>query len=84
MIVGFATNLCLNTTILCGFEHGFHMIVPENTNSTFDNEYMTAQQLYEYHNHYLWPERFADCVSMDEALEMLAGGRSYGHSEGEL
>lgn len=32
--------------IKCGFEHGFKIIVPEYTNSTFDNDFMTGEQSY--------------------------------------
>ena len=54
-----------------GFEHGLHMIVPAYANSTQDNEYMTREQAYHYYNEFLWPERYADCVPMDRALELL-------------
>ena len=53
------------------FEHGLHMIVPAYANSTQDNEYMTREQAYHYYNEFLWPERYADCVQMDRALELL-------------
>ena len=53
------------------FEHGLHMIVPAYANSTQDNEYMTREQAYHYYNEFLWSERYADCVPMDRALELL-------------
>ena len=53
------------------FEHGLHMIVPAYANSTQDNEYMTREQAYHYYNEFLWPKRYADCVPMDRALELL-------------
>ncbi len=37
VIVGLQTDYCIDATVKCGFEHGFKMIVPENTNSTMDN-----------------------------------------------
>ena len=45
IIVGLQTDYCIDATIKAGFEHGFRMIVPANTNSTFDNKYMSAEQL---------------------------------------
>ena len=42
VIVGLQTEYCIDATLKAGFEHGFRMIVPANTNSTFDNRYMTA------------------------------------------
>ena len=67
------TDFCINATVEAGFEHGLHMIVPAYANSTQDNAYMTEEQSYHYYNEFLWPERYADCVSMDRALELLNG-----------
>jgi nicotinamidase-related amidase len=71
MIVGLQTNLCIDATIKTGFDNGLEMIVPEYTNSTFDNEFMTSEVCYHYYNEMIWPNRFAKCVSMEEAMEML-------------
>lgn len=71
MICGIMTDFCINATVEAGFEHGLHMIVPAYANSTQDNEYMTREQAYHYYNGFLWPERYAECVPMDRALELL-------------
>lgn len=71
MAVGLQTDYCMDATIKCGFEHGFHMIVPEYTNSTVDNEFMTAEQTYRYYNEFMWNRRYAKCVSLEEALKMV-------------
>ncbi len=71
MVVGLQTDYCIDATIKCGFEHGFHMIVPEYTNSTVDNDYMTAEQTYKYYNEFMWNKRYAQCVSFEEALDMM-------------
>jgi len=71
MIVGLQTDYCIDAAIKAGFEHGFRMIVPENTNSTFDNRYMTAEQTYRYYNEFIWDGRYAECVSFDEAMELM-------------
>ena len=47
------------------------MIIPEGTNSTFDNPYMTGEITCAYYFNEVWPDLFAECVSMDEAMEML-------------
>ena len=47
------------------------VIIPEGTNSTFDNEYMDAGTTYRYYNEMMWPKRFAECVSVDEAISMM-------------
>ncbi len=71
IVVGLQTDYCIDATVKCGFEHGFHMIVPEYTNSTVDNDFMTAKQTYKYYNEFMWNRRYAQCVSLDEALEMM-------------
>ena len=71
IIVGLQTDYCIDATIKAGFEHGFKMIVPENTNSTFDNQYMTAEQTYKYFNEFIWNRRYAECIPFDKALELM-------------
>lgn len=71
MVCGEMTDFCINATVEAGFEHGLHMIVPAYANSTQDNEWMKREESYRYYNEFLWPERYADCVPMETALEML-------------
>lgn len=71
IIVGLQTNFCIDATIKSGLEHGFSMIVPEYTNSTFDNEYIDKETCYHYHNDFMWPGRYATKVTVDEACEMM-------------
>lgn len=73
MVVGLQTDYCIDATIKCGFEHGFKMIVPEYCNSTLDNEFLSAETSYHYYNEFIWKDRYADCVSIRTALEMLNG-----------
>ena len=71
MIAGLQTEYCINATIICGFEHGFHMIVPAYTNSTVDNDYMSAKKTYDYYINFIWKNRYASCVPFERALEMI-------------
>lgn len=71
MIVGFQTNFCIDASVKSAFERGFRVIIPEGTNSTFDNGYMDAETTYRYYNEMMWPKRFAECVSLEEAIGML-------------
>lgn len=71
LTVGLQTDYCIDATVKCGFEHGFRMIVPEYTNSTFDNAFLTAEQTYRYYNDFMWKGRYAECVSFEEALALL-------------
>ena len=71
IIVGLQTDYCIDATIKAGFEHGFKMIVPANTNSTFDNKYMSAEQTYRYYNEFMWNKRYAECISFEEMLARM-------------
>ena len=71
MIVGLQTNFCIDATVKSAFERGYYVAVPEGAHSTFDNAYMNGETTCAYYFHEVWPGLFADCVSMDDALEML-------------
>ena len=73
MIVGLQTNYCIDCTIKSAFERGFEVIVPEGTNSTFDNDYMTGEMTCRYYNEDVW-EELVEAVPMDEAVRMLGNG----------
>lgn len=69
--VGLQTDYCMDATIKSGFEHGLKMIVPGYCNSTRSNDYMSAETVYKFYNELMWPGRYATCVTMDEALELI-------------
>lgn len=71
VVAGLQTDYCIDATIKCGFEHGFQVIVPEYANTTFDNDFMSADKTYEYYNHFMWNKRYAKCVSVEETIEMM-------------
>lgn len=47
------------------------LIVPAYTNSTFDNQYMTAEETYSYYNDYMWNKRYAECMSMKDMIKRM-------------
>ena len=71
IVTGLQTDYCIDATVKCGFEHGFEMIVPEYCNTTFDNRFMTAEQTYRYYNEFMWKNRYAQCVELEKALELI-------------
>ncbi|MBO4846119.1 MAG: cysteine hydrolase [Lachnospiraceae bacterium] len=78
IIVGLQTNFCIDATVKSAFDRGYKVIIPEGTNSTFDNDYMNKKTTCEYYNDMMWPNRFADCVSLEKAVLMMQekSGRS--------
>lgn len=71
MIVGLQTNFCIDASVKSAFERGYRVIIPEGTNSTFDNDYMNSEKTYKYYNEMMWPERFASCITVDEAIKLI-------------
>ena len=75
MVCGLQTDFCMDATIKCGFEHGFRMLVPAYGNTTTDNAFLSGEATYRYYNQWMWPRRYADCVSLEEAVRCLNGNR---------
>ncbi len=71
IVTGLQTDYCIDATVKCGFEHGFEIIVPAYANSTFDNEFMSAEDTYRYYNEFMWNRRYARCISMEETLKLM-------------
>lgn len=71
MIIGLQTNWCIDATVKSAFERGYQVIIPEETNSTFDNDYMNGETTYRYYNEEIWPDCFAECVTFEEAMDMI-------------
>ena len=72
MIIGLQTNYCIDCTVKSAFERGYEVIIPEGTNSTFDNNYMSGETTVRYYNEDVW-EELADVVSFEEALDLITG-----------
>ena len=73
MVIGLQTNFCIDATVKSAFDRGYKILIPAGANSTFDNDYMDAETTYRYYNEMMWPNRFAECVSMEEAVKRLCG-----------
>lgn len=71
VIVGLQTNFCIDATIKSAYDLGYQVIVPKNANSTFDNAYMDKETTYQYYNEFIWPDRFAKCMSVEETLQLM-------------
>ena len=70
MVIGLQTNYCIDATVKSAFERGYEVIIPEGTNSTFDNDYMTGETTVQYYNEDVW-DGVADVISFEEAMDMM-------------
>lgn len=71
VIAGLLTNYCMDATIKSAFEIGLKVIIPEGTNTTFDNPYMDKENTYKYYNEFMWSGRFAECISVEETIQLM-------------
>lgn len=77
IITGLQTDYCIDAAVKCGFEHGYKIIVPQYANSTFDNNFMTAEKSYEYYNDFIWNGRYAECISAEETMLKMQKQREH-------
>lgn len=71
ILVGMQTEYCIDTTCRVAFEKGYKLIMPENTNTTFDNDILSGKEIYKYHNFYIFKDRFAEVDSLDKIIESI-------------
>ncbi|MDD7793080.1 cysteine hydrolase family protein [Clostridium sp. 'White wine YQ'] len=71
IMVGLQTEYCFDTSVKVAFEFGYKLIIPEKTNSTFDNGNISAKDLYEYYNYRIFNNRFGTVEGVDRTLERI-------------
>lgn len=71
ILVGLQTEYCIDATCKSAFDNGYKVIIPEETNSTFDNEYLTGEKLYEFYNYKIWNKRFANVIPVEDVIRIL-------------
>jgi nicotinamidase-related amidase len=71
ILTGIQTEYCVDTTCRVAYEFGFDILMPELTNTTFDNGEVSAGQIYELYNRRIFDRRFATVTSMDEVLDVI-------------
>lgn len=76
--IGIDRDYCMDATVKCGFEHGFNIIVPQYTNSTYDNPYFDKETAYKYYNEFMWGKRYAKIITMEEAIQILGDANKNG------
>lgn len=72
IVTGMQTEYCVDTTVKVAFEYGYDIIIPEGSNTTFDNEIMTGEEIFNYYNYKIWDKRFAQVMSIDELETMIS------------
>ena len=71
IITGMQTDFCVDATIKVAFELGYDVIVPRGGHTTFDNRYLSGEELYHYYSYEIWNHRYAQVMSIDHIEECL-------------
>lgn len=71
IITGMRTEYCFDTTCKVAFEYGFKLIIPEKTNTTFNNGNILDKDLYEHYNFNIFNGRFGIVESLENTIERL-------------
>ena len=71
ILVGLQTEYCIDATCKSAFDYGYKVIIPEETNTTFNNEYLSGDKLYEFYNYKIWNKRFANVISVEDVIKVL-------------
>jgi len=69
ILVGMQTEYCIDTTCRVAFDKGYKLIMPEETNTTYDNGNLSASDIYRYHNFDIFKDRFAEVKPLSEVLQ---------------
>ena len=68
IIIGMATNYCIDTIIKVAFELGYNVTVIKGGTAIFDDMKITAEQLVDYYEN-IWNGRFAQVVELENMLK---------------
>ncbi|MFL0269427.1 cysteine hydrolase family protein [Candidatus Clostridium radicumherbarum] len=71
IITGMQTEYCIDTTCKVAFEYGYKLIIPEKTNTTFNNGNVSSKDLYEFYNYNIFKDRFGIVDSVEKTIKML-------------
>jgi nicotinamidase-related amidase len=73
ILVGWQTEYCIDTTCRVAFELGYRVILPEMTNSTFDNGPLSGEAIYRFFNERIFHDRFATVEPLGATLARIQG-----------
>jgi len=71
VIVGLQTDFCIDASVKAAFEHGFEAIIALGANSTVDNAYMDKETTWKFYNEFMWPKRYAKCMTVEETMKIF-------------
>lgn len=71
IVTGLQTDFCVDATVKVAYELGYDVIVPRGGHTTFDNRYLSGEELYHYYSYEIWNHRYAQVMSIDHIEECI-------------
>ena len=71
IVTGLQTDFCVDATVKVAYELGYDVIVPRGGHTTFDNRYLSGEELYHYYSYEIWNHRYAQVMSVDHIEECI-------------
>lgn len=69
ILTGLQTDFCIDTTCKVAFEFGYHLIMPEKTNTTINGKRLSAETIYNFYNEDIFRDRFAKIFPVSQVIE---------------
>ena len=51
ILTGMQTEYCIAATLKSAFDYEYKIIIPMDSNTTFDNEYLAGEKLFKFYNY---------------------------------
>ncbi|GAA5416130.1 peroxyureidoacrylate/ureidoacrylate amidohydrolase RutB [Paraliobacillus ryukyuensis] len=71
IVTGMQTEYCMDATVKSAFDSEYEVIIPEQTNSSADNAFLSGKNLYAFYNFSIWHNRFAKVVPLDDVTRLI-------------
>lgn len=70
ILVGMQTEYCIDASCKSAFERGYEVVIPEGAFTTYDNDWLSGEELNEFYTH-IWDGRFAKVLPLEEVIQSL-------------
>lgn len=73
ILTGMQTEYCIDATLKSAFDYEYKIIIPMDSNTTFDNEYLAGEKLFKFYNYKIWNKRFAQVMPVEDVIQIIEG-----------
>ncbi len=71
VLAGMQTEYCIDATCKAAFELGYSIVIPQKGTSTYDNQYVDAENLISFYENQIWSHNCARVVPLADAVDAL-------------